>query len=106
MHPTRGLTSPNVEPFTGHGVEAVTKRKRTGTALLNTLGSVSRCLLVALALWTGSGSSFPGAHARDRIHGYPDGSLEMVESRTFDGRLQLLEYVPTVLNGSPCSGPT
>jgi hypothetical protein len=28
----------------------------------------------------------------------------MVDSRTFDGRLQLLEYVPTVLNGPPGSG--
>jgi hypothetical protein len=25
----------------------------------------------------------------------------MVTSRTFDGRLQLLEYVPTVLSGPP-----
>jgi hypothetical protein len=25
----------------------------------------------------------------------------MVDSRTFDGRLQLLEYVPTVLSGPP-----
>jgi hypothetical protein len=28
----------------------------------------------------------------------------MVASRTFDGRLQLLEYVPTVLNGPPSGG--
>jgi hypothetical protein len=25
----------------------------------------------------------------------------MVDSRTFDGKLQLLEYVPTVLTGPP-----
>jgi hypothetical protein len=25
----------------------------------------------------------------------------MVSSRTFDGRIQLLEYVPTVLTGPP-----
>jgi hypothetical protein len=38
----------------------------------------------------------------DRIYdGYPDVSLDMVSSRTFDGRLQLLEYVPTVLAGPP-----
>ena len=37
------------------------------------------------------------------------GSLSLcrsLDSRTFDGRLQLLEYVPTVLNGPPGSGPT
>jgi hypothetical protein len=37
---------------------------------------------------------------RDRIYdGYPDVSLDMVSSRTFEGRIQLLEYVPTVLTG-------
>jgi hypothetical protein len=36
----------------------------------------------------------------DRIYdGYPDVALDMVNSRTFDGRIQLLEYVPTVLAG-------
>ena len=32
-------------------------------------------------------------------------TLEMVASRTFDGRLQLLEYVPTVITGPPGSHP-
>jgi DNA-binding CsgD family transcriptional regulator len=36
--------------------------------------------------------------------GYRDLGLEMVASRTFDGRLQLLEYVPTVLTGPPSGG--
>jgi len=27
-----------------------------------------------------------------------------VDKRTFDGRLQLLEYVPTVLDGPPGAG--
>jgi hypothetical protein len=41
-----------------------------------------------------------GATGTDRIFdGYPDVALEMVATRTFDGRLQLLEYVPTVLTG-------
>ena len=31
----------------------------------------------------------------------PSVALEMVSSRTFDGRLQLLEYVPRVLAGPP-----
>jgi hypothetical protein len=36
--------------------------------------------------------------------GYPDVRLELVESRTFDGRLQLLDYVPTLLDGPPGAG--
>ena len=32
---------------------------------------------------------------------YPDVVLDLVESRTFDGRLQLLEYVPSVLSSPP-----
>lgn len=49
-------------------------------------------------------SVITGSTGRERIYdGYPDVSLEMVESRTFDGRLQLLEYVPTVLSGPPGS---
>ena len=37
-----------------------------------------------------------GATGKERIFdGYPDVALELVDHRTFDGRLQLLEYVPT-----------
>jgi hypothetical protein len=37
---------------------------------------------------------------RERIYdGYPDVALDMTSSRTFDGRTQLLEYVPTILAG-------
>jgi hypothetical protein len=43
-----------------------------------------------------------GATGKDRIFdGYPDIALDLVKSRTFDDRLQLLEYVPTVLDGPP-----
>ena len=43
-----------------------------------------------------------GATGQDRIYdGYPDVRLDLAESRTFDGGLQLLEYVPTVLDGPP-----
>jgi len=43
-----------------------------------------------------------GSTGHDRIYdGYPDVALDLVASRTFDGRLQLLEYVPTVLTGPP-----
>jgi hypothetical protein len=46
-----------------------------------------------------------GATGRDRIFdGYPDVALDLVDSRTFDGRLQMLEYVPRVLEGPPGLG--
>jgi hypothetical protein len=43
-----------------------------------------------------------GSSGRDRIYeGYSDASLDMVSSRTFDDRIQLLEYIVTVLAGPP-----
>jgi riboflavin biosynthesis pyrimidine reductase len=43
-----------------------------------------------------------GATGRDRIFdGYPDLTLDLVDHRTFDGRLQMLEHIPTVLDGPP-----
>jgi hypothetical protein len=46
-----------------------------------------------------------GSSGRERIYdGYPDVALEMIASRTFDGRIQLLEYVPTILSGPPGAG--
>ena len=43
-----------------------------------------------------------GVTGRERIYdGYPDVALEMINSRTFDGRIQLFEYVPTILAGPP-----
>jgi len=43
-----------------------------------------------------------GKTGRDPVYeGWPDVALELVESRTFDGRSQLLVYLPTVLDGPP-----
>jgi hypothetical protein len=43
-----------------------------------------------------------GSTASERIYdGYPDVGLDMLNSRTFDGRIQLLEYAPRVLDGPP-----
>jgi len=43
-----------------------------------------------------------GATGRDRIYdSYPDVALDMIGSRTFDGRIQLVEYVPTILARPP-----
>ena len=105
------LTWPNSELVTGDAVEAVREMKRTGTSTLSTLGSLSLCrsLLTAGLVDRFRLVVFPvitGRTGRERIYdGYPDVSLEMVDSRTFDGRLQLLEYVPTVLSAPPGSGP-
>jgi dihydrofolate reductase len=90
-------------------VEAVRSMK-DGTRSLRTLGSLTLCrsLLEAGLVDRFRVVIFPvitGNTGRERIYdGYPDVSLEMVASRTFDGRLQLLEYVPTVLNGPPSGG--
>ena len=104
------LTWPNSELVTGDAVEAVREMKRTGTSTLSTLGSLSLCrsLLTAGLVDRFRLVVFPvitGLTGRERIYdGYPDVSLEMVNSRTFDGRLQLLEYVPTVIDGPPGGG--
>ena len=38
----------------------------------------------------------------ERIYdGYPDVALKLVNSQVLDGRLQVLEYVPTVLTEPP-----
>jgi RibD C-terminal domain len=43
-----------------------------------------------------------GATGRERIYdGYPDVAMDTISSRTLDGRIQLLEYAPRVLDGPP-----
>jgi hypothetical protein len=43
-----------------------------------------------------------GATGAERIYdGYPDVALDMVSTRTFDGKIQMLEGVPRVLAGPP-----
>jgi dihydrofolate reductase len=104
------LTWPNSELVTGDAVEAVAEMKRTRAGTLSTLGSLSLCrsLLTAGLVDRFRLVVFPvitGRTGRERIYdGYPDVSLQMVDSRTFDGRLQLLEYVPTVLSGHRAVG--
>lgn len=101
------LTWPNSQLVAGDAVEAVAEMKRSGTAPLSTLGSLSLCrsLLTAGLVDRFRLVVFPvitGRTGSERIYdGYPDVALDMVDSRTFDGRLQLLEYVPTVLSGPP-----
>jgi dihydrofolate reductase len=91
----------------GDPVEAVRERKSSSTTSMRTLGSLALCrsLLSAGLVDRFRVVVFPvitGSTGRERIYdGYPDVLLEMVASRTFDGRLQLLEYRPTVLDGPP-----
>jgi dihydrofolate reductase len=101
------LAWPNTRLIPGDPVEAVRRMKDEGTELLSTLGSLTLCrtLLEAGLVDRFRVVVFPvitGETGRDRIYdGYPDVALDMVESRTFDGRTQLLEYVPRVLAGPP-----
>ena len=47
-------------------------------------------------------ASATGAERRQFYHdGYPDVALEMIDDRTFDGRIQLVEYQPRVLDHPP-----
>lgn len=94
-------------------VEAVRSLKAESTTPgLRTIGSLTLCrsLLEAGLVDRFRVVAFPvitGRTGRERIYdGFPDVALEMVASRTFDGRLQLLEYVPTVLTGPPSSDHT
>jgi dihydrofolate reductase len=84
--------------------------KRDGINM-STIGSLSLCrsLLEAGLVDRYRVVLFPvitGKTGSERIYdGYPDVALDMVASRTFDGRIQLLEYVPTVLSGPPGAAP-
>ncbi|MGX1161211.1 dihydrofolate reductase [Arthrobacter sp. SLBN-100] len=104
------LTWPNSRLVAGDAVEAVAEMKLTAAGPMATLGSLSlsRSLLTSGLVDRFRLVLFPvitGRTGRERIYdSYPDVLLEMVNSRTFDGRLQLLEYIPTVLDGPPGTG--
>ena len=91
----------------GDAVEAVREMKEDGGRSMRTIGSLSLCLslLVAGLVDRFRVVMFPvitGATGHERIYdGYPDIALDMVDSRTFDGQIQLVEYVPKVLQGPP-----
>ena len=104
------LSWANTELVDGDATEAVREMKQGTGRPLHTIGSLalSRSLLRAGLVDRYRVVVFPvitGATGKDRIFdGYPDVTLELVEHRTFDGRLQLLEYVPTVLAAPPGVG--
>jgi dihydrofolate reductase len=104
------LTWANATLVRDDAVETVRAMKEDGSGLMSTLGSISlsRSLLRAGLVDRFRVVIFPvitGATGAERIYdGYPDVALDLVESRLFDDRIQLLEYVPTVLEGPPGVG--
>jgi len=101
------LSWPNTQLVDRDAVEAVREMRDTGSTSMRTIGSLTLCrsLLSAGLVDRFRVVVFPvitGKTGRDRIYdAYPDVALEMINSRTFDGRTQLLEYVPTILDGPP-----
>lgn len=104
---TEPLEWANTRLVSGDAVEAVRAMKAESPTNLRTIGSLSLCrsLLTAGLADRFRVVMFPvitGATGAERIYdGYPDVALELVESRTFDGRTQLVEYRPTLLDGPP-----
>jgi dihydrofolate reductase len=104
------LSWANTELVDGDAVEAVRAMKQQARLPMRTIGSLtlSRSLLRAGLVDRYRVVVFPvitGSTGRDRIFdGYPDVALELVDHRIFDGRLQMLDYVPTVLDGPPGAG--
>jgi dihydrofolate reductase len=101
------LTWANTRLAAGDPVETVRGLKQGGGPMLRTIGSLSLCrsLLVAGLVDRFRVVVFPvvtGASGREHFYaGWPDVALETVDHRTFDGRLQMMEFVPTVLDGPP-----
>ena len=81
--------------------------KDKGSRSMRTIGSLTLCrsLLNAGLVDRFRVVVFPvitGTSGRERIYdGYSDVALDMISSRTFDGRIQLVEYAPTILAGPP-----
>lgn len=101
------LSWPNTRLVPQDAVETVRQMRHEGSKPMRTIGSLtlSRSLLKAGLVDRFRVVIFPvitGSSGRERIYdGYPDVALDMISSRRFDGRIQLLEYVPTVLTGPP-----
>lgn len=95
------LSWANTQLVSEDPVEAVGAMKRDGTSM-STLGSLTLCRSL---LEAGLVDRFRVV-GRERIYDdYPDVALDMVASRTFDDKIQLLEYVPTLLTGPPDVNP-
>ncbi len=106
---TEPLSWPNSELVSSDAVTFVRDLKEQETREIRTIGSLSlvRSLLSAGLVDRFRLVIFPlitGVTGRERIFdGYPDIALELVDCRTFDGSTQLLEYIPTVIDGPPAA---
>lgn len=104
---TEPLSWPNTQLISRDPVGAVREMKDNGAKSMRTMGNLTLCrsLLTAGLVDRFRVVVFPvitGSTGQDRIYDdYPDVSLDMISSRTFDGRIQLLEYVPMILAGPP-----
>jgi dihydrofolate reductase len=104
---TEPLSWPNTQLLSQDPIASVRQMKATGPRSMRTIGSISLCrsLLKAGLVDRFRVVVFPvitGSTGRERIYdGYPDVALDMIGSRTLDGRIQLLEYVPAILTGPP-----
>ena len=104
---TQPLAWENSTLVAGDATDAVRQMKADGDRSMRTIGSLTLCraLLTAGLVDRFRVVIFPvitGGTGRDWIYeGYPDVALDLVGSRTFDGRIQLVEYVPRVLAGPP-----
>lgn len=103
------LSWSNSELVGGDAAAFVKDLKSEESRPLSTLGSVSlsRSLITGGLVDRFRVVVFPvitGKTGNERIFDdYPDLSLKLVESRTFDGGTQLLEYIPTVIDGPPAA---
>jgi dihydrofolate reductase len=97
------LTWDNTTLVSGDAVAEVRRLKEESDRPIVTIGSLSlsRSLLKAGVVDLFRVTIFPvitGVTGREPIYdGWPDATLQLVSSRTLDGRIQVLEYVPTVI---------
>lgn len=95
----------------GDAVEAVRELKATSEHPLSTIGSLTlaRSLLAAGLVDRFRVVVLPvitGRTGQERIYdGYPDVALDLLETRTFDGGTQLLDYRPRLLDAPLPPGP-
>jgi len=96
------LTWANTQVIAEDAVTALRRMKQEQSAPLRTLGSISlnKTLLLEGLVDTLQLVVFPVVTGQTGLHpiyaDWPDLDLELVTSRTFDGRLQLLTYLPTL----------
>jgi dihydrofolate reductase len=101
------LTWANTTLVREDAAEVVGAMTKDGSGLMSTIGSLSLCrtLLQAGLVDRFRVGMFPvitGATGSERIYdGYPDVALEMIDSRTLDGRILMVEYRPRVLEHPP-----